>query len=362
MVGVLEDLVMTETPSNDGTLIKAGIGMTAALVRRLLGETAETVEVDGRPHLRLRGGSANPVLVLCHLDTVWPAGTTRRWPFHVADGRASGPGVFDMKAGLVQALYALRSVGCADRVTLLITSDEEIGSPSSRALIEEEARGCRAALVFEPSANGALKTARKGTSMYRLLVEGRAAHAGLEPQRGVNALVELAHQVQALAALGDASVGTSVTPTTASAGTTMNTVPASALVDVDVRAWTAEEQSRVHEALSRLRPVLPGAALHLTGGVNRPPLESEQSATLADLADRCAQRLGLPPLGRAEVGGASDGNFTAALGVPTLDGLGAVGGNAHAEGEYVDTRLLGERAELICAVLEELTADDWGAE
>jgi glutamate carboxypeptidase len=178
----------------------------------------------------------------------------------------------------------------------------------------------------------------------------------------VNALVELAYQVQALVALGDASAGTSVTPTTASAGTTANTVPASALTDVDVRAWTAAEQVRVHEALSQLRPRLPGAALHLTGGVNRPPLESERSAMLADLADRCAQRLGIRPLGRAEVGGASDGNFTAALGVPTLDGLGAVGGNAHAEGEYVDTTLMGERAELVCALLEQLTGDDWGSD
>jgi glutamate carboxypeptidase len=253
-------------------------------------------------------------------------------------------------------------VACQDRVTLNITSDEEVGSPSSRALIEEEARGCRAALVLEPSANGALKTARKGTSMYRLLVEGRAAHAGLEPERGVNALIELAYQVQAIAALSDDVAGTSATPTTASAGTTMNTVPASAGVDVDVRAWTAAEQTRVHEALSQLRPRLPGASLHLTGGVNRPPLASERSETLADLADRCAERLGIRPLGRAEVGGASDGNFTAALGTPTLDGLGAVGGHAHAEGEYVETARMGERAELVCALLEQLTSDEWGTQ
>jgi glutamate carboxypeptidase len=357
MLGVLEDLVMTETPSDDLVRVAAGIGLTSALVRRLLGQQPELLEVDGRPHLRLRGGAPEPVLVLCHLDTVWPAGTTRRWPFQVVDGRATGPGVFDMKAGLVQALYALRATTRQDAVTLLVTSDEEIGSPSSRALIEEEARKSRAVLVLEASADGALKTARKGASMYRVLVEGRAAHAGLEPERGVSALVELAHQVQAIVAVGDPAAGTSVTPTTATAGTTTNTVPARAELAVDVRAWTTAEQARVHGTLSGLRPHLPGATVTVTGGVNRPPLEAERSLALADLADRCAARLGIRPFGRAAVGGASDGNFTAALGVPTLDGLGAVGGNAHAEGEYVDVSFLAERTDLLRAVVEHLAVD-----
>jgi glutamate carboxypeptidase len=362
MVGVLEDLVMTETPSNDSALIKAGIGLTSRLVHELLGQTPEILEIDGRQHLRLRGRSSRPVLVLCHLDTVWPAGTTRRWPFSVVDGRATGPGVFDMKAGLVQALYAISALTRQDSVTLLVTSDEEIGSVSSRSLIEEEALRSRAVLVLEPSADAALKTARKGASMYRVLVEGRAAHAGLEPERGVSALVELAHQVQAIVALSDPVAGTSVTPTTASAGTTTNTVPAHAELAIDVRAWTAAEQMRVHEALSRLRPHLPGASLRLTGGVNRPPLESERSVALADLADRCAGQLGIRPLGRAAVGGASDGNLTASLGIPTLDGLGAVGGNAHAEGEYMDVTVMGERSDLVRALLEHLAADEGGAQ
>jgi glutamate carboxypeptidase len=359
MVGVLEDLVMTETPSNDTALIRSGVSLTSRLVHGLLGQAPEILDVDGRQHLRLRGGSPSPVLVLCHLDTVWPAGTTARWPFSVTDGRATGPGVFDMKAGLVQALYAISSVTRQDGVTLLITSDEEIGSVSSRSLIEEEALRSRAVLVLEPSADGALKTARKGISMYRLLVEGRAAHAGLEPERGVNALVELAYQIPAIAALSDPAVGTSVTPTTGSAGTTTNTVPAQAEVAIDVRAWTAAEQARVHEALSALRPHLPGASLRLTGGVNRPPLEPDRSVALADLADSCAEGLGLRPFGRAAVGGGSDGNFTAALGVPTLDGLGAVGGNAHAEGEYMDVTAMGERTDLVRALLSHLTADEW---
>jgi glutamate carboxypeptidase len=178
----------------------------------------------------------------------------------------------------------------------------------------------------------------------------------------VSALVELAHQVQAIVALSDPVAGTSVTPTTASAGTTTNTVPAHAELAIDVRAWTAAEQMRVHEALSRLRPHLPGASLRLTGGVNRPPLESERSVALADLADRCAGQLGIRPLGRAAVGGASDGNLTASLGIPTLDGLGAVGGNAHAEGEYMDVTVMGERSDLVRALLEHLAADEGGAQ
>jgi glutamate carboxypeptidase len=356
MLGVLEDLVMTETPSDDRALLDQGMRLTSALVHRLLGEVPEALESGGRPHLRLRGASPRPVLLLCHLDTVWPAGTTARWPFAAGGGRATGPGVFDMKAGLVQGLYALGAAACQDDVTLLVTSDEEIGSPSSRSLIEAEARRSRAVLVLEPSADGALKTARKGVSMYRLAVTGRAAHAGLEPERGVNALLELAHQVRAIAAL--TADGTSVTPTTASAGTTTNTVPAHAELAVDVRAWTVAEQDRVHRELSALRPVLTGAALELGGGVNRPPLEATRSAVLADLADDCAAALGLAPLGRAEVGGASDGNFTAALGVPTLDGLGAVGGNAHAEGEWLDTTTMTDRAALVQALLERLTGPE----
>lgn len=354
MLGVLEDLVMTETPSTDVDRLRIGMALTATLAYRLLGEVPEVLETSGRPHLRLRGGARSPVLVLCHLDTVWPAGTTARWPFAVQDGYATGPGVFDMKAGLVQGLFALSSVTCQDEVTLLVTSDEEIGSPSSRFLIEQEARAARAVLVLEPSAAGALKTARKGVSMYRVAVEGRAAHAGLEPELGANALVELAHQVHAVVALADPAAGTTVTPTTATAGTSSNTVPAAAAMDIDVRAWTAVEQQRVHEGLAQLVPREAGTVLRISGGVNRPPLEAARSTRLAALADRCAHELGIPAPGRAAVGGGSDGNFTAALGVPTLDGLGAVGGNAHAEGEHVDVAAIPQRAALLRVLVERI--------
>ena len=271
MLAVLEDLVMTETPSNDSERLETGVRLLSGLINRLLGEAPQRLNIDGRPHLRLRGATGSPILVLCHLDTVWPAGTTERWPFNVADGNATGPGVFDMKAGLVQALYALSDTPRASDVTLLVTTDEEIGSPSGRALVENEAARAQAVLVPEPSQQGALKTARKGVSMYQLHVNGRASHAGLDPERGINALVELAHQVPRIAALSRPDVGTTVTPTTASAGTSSNTVPAAAQVAIDVRATSRAEQERVHAALQGLMSVTSGATLDLRGGINRPP-------------------------------------------------------------------------------------------
>lgn len=354
MLAILEDLVMTETPSDDQPRLHDGIRLLSGVMDRLLGEVPETVEVGGRQHLRLNASGQRPVLVLGHLDTVWPAGTTGRWPFAVQDGRVTGPGIFDMKAGLVQGLYALSTLSRRDDVAVLVTTDEEIGSPTGRALVEDEARRARAVLVLEPSAGGAIKTARKGVSMYRLDIEGLAAHAGLEPERGVNALIELAHQTPRIVSLANPELGTTVTPTTARAGSTTNTVPASAEMSIDVRAATAVEQERLHAALQGLSPVVQGAAIQLSGGINRPPLQHAASSGLMTLASRCANVLGLAPLRQASVGGGSDGNFAAALGVPTLDGLGAVGGNAHAEGEYVVTAAMPERAALLSALIEAL--------
>jgi glutamate carboxypeptidase len=357
MLGQLERLVMTESPSEDLALTARCADLVGDLVQELLGERPQRLEVEGRPHLLLRSGAERPILLLAHLDTVWPAGTVADWPFSVDGDWATGPGVFDMKAGLVQGLHAVRASG-VDGVDLLVTSDEEIGSPTSRALIEREARRARAVLVLEPGVEGAPKIARKGVSMYRLLVHGRASHAGLEPEAGVNALVELAAQVGAVHALGSPEAGTSVTPTVARAGTTTNTVPAGAEFTIDVRAWTAGEQHRVDAALRSLAPTIPGASLELLGGVNRPPLEAAASTALMALAARCAGALGivLPP-GQA-VGGGSDGNFTAGIGVPTLDGLGAVGHGAHARGERASVSALPERAVLVAALLRSLSRDE----
>lgn len=356
MVADLERLVMVETPSDDPAAVDRGCAVVADLVHEVLGERPRRLEVDGRPHLLLQTGSAPPVLLLGHLDTVWPVGTTVRWPFSSDGVRATGPGTFDMKAGLVQGVRALALGIDLDDVALLITSDEEIGSPTSRQLVVDCSRNAAAVLVLEPSAAGALKTARKGVSMYSLDVTGRAAHAGLDPESGVNALLELGDQLRAVAALADAEAGTVVSPTRARAGTTHNTIPATATADIDVRTWTVEEQQRVDEALRQLQRVRPGATVALRGGVNRPPLEVGASAALFDRAVRCAARLGLPAPTGAAVGGGSDGNFSAAAGVPTLDGLGAVGGHAHAEGEHVLLAAMPERAALVHALITDLVS------
>lgn len=353
MLADLESMVGVESPSDDLEATAACATHTEALAECLLDARPEHCWSSGRVHLRWVFGQPR-VLVLGHVDTVWPKGTLARWPFQVADGRATGPGAFDMKAGVVQGLHALSTLDSLDGICLLLTTDEEIGSPTSRDLIEETAQGLDATLVLEPSAAGALKTARKGVSNYKVEVTGRAAHAGLEPEKGVNALIELAHQVLAMEGLARADVGTTITPAVAAAGTATNVVPARASVTLDVRAGTVEEQERVDEALRNLKPVLNEAGLRVEGGINRPALAESSSSALYAKAQGIASRLGLPDLTSRSVGGASDGNFTAGLGVPTLDGLGAVGDGAHAEGEWVQVSAMPDRAALVAGLITEL--------
>jgi glutamate carboxypeptidase len=251
MADDLGALVACESPSADLDAVARSAEVVAALGARLTGAEPERIVLEGRSHLRWRFGAGDRVLLLGHHDTVWPVGSLADHPWRITDGRAYGPGCFDMKAGLVQLFHALAAVGHVDGVTVLITGDEELGAPSSRALIEAEARHASAVLVCEGSASGgALKTARKGIAMYEVRVHGRAAHAGLEPWSGVNASVEVAHQVLALAELGgDDAGGTTVTPTVLAGGTTTNTVPGEATVRVDVRAPSRAEQQRVDVAL-----------------------------------------------------------------------------------------------------------------
>jgi glutamate carboxypeptidase len=357
LLPALGELVSCESPSTDAEATRRCGELAAELVRVRLGAEPERIELGGRTHLRWTWGTPR-VLLLGHLDTVWPTGTLARWPFSVDGDVVTGPGVFDMKAGVVQAVAALSQLPSLEGISLLLTVDEELGSPTSADLVVESARGCRAALVCEPSAGGALKTARKGIGLYQLAITGRAAHAGLEPEKGVNAGVALAHAVLGIAGLGDPGLGTTVTPTLASAGTTTNTVPAEARVAVDVRAAVPAELPRVDEALRRLleavASAVPGVGVELTGGVNRPPLDASSSAELFALAQQVAVRLGMPALQGVSVGGGSDGNFTAGAGVPTLDGLGAVGDGAHAEGEHVLASHLEPRARLLAGLVEEL--------
>ncbi|WP_406234878.1 M20/M25/M40 family metallo-hydrolase [Nocardia sp. NBC_01009] len=293
------------------------------------------------------------VLLLGHFDTVWPVGTTADWPFSVSDGIASGPGTFDMKAGIVQAITAIELLPDASHVSVLLTSDEEVGSATSRDLIEDQARKAGAVLVCEPSADGgAVKTGRKGIANYRVEVTGKAAHAGLEPELGVNAGIELAHQILSIAGLS--STDTSVTPTLLAAGTTVNTVPEYARCDVDARSWTTAALAEVDRAMRVLAPHLPGAVVTVTGGIDRPPFEEAIAESLFAEAAAAARELGLPPLLAVRSGGGSDGNLTAAAGVPTLDGLGAVGGHPHARNEHVDVNAMPAQAALLAVLLARL--------
>jgi glutamate carboxypeptidase len=293
--------------------------------------------------------------MLGHLDTVWPHGTLARWPQPLRTAETiTAPGVFDMKAGVVQGWYAMRAIGSPAGCGMLLTTDEEIGSPVFRPVIERVAAGAGSVLVLEASADGALKIGRKGTSIYQVRVTGRAAHAGLEPHKGINALLELADQVRDIAALGSGDL--TVTPTLAHAGTTTNTVPAEALVHVDVRAATTADQHAVHARMLGLAPYRSGAAVEVSGGPNRPPMEPAQGADLLRRAQVAARELGLGDIPAVSVGGASDGNFTAAIGIPTLDGLGAVGAHAHADGEYAEIAEMPRRAALVAALTEALLA------
>ncbi len=355
----LRELVECESPSADLAAVARSADVVARIGTARLGIAPEYLVSDGRTHLRWRlGDGPSRVLVLGHHDTVWPLGSLARHPWSIEGNVLRGPGCFDMKAGLAMAFHALAELDERAGITLLVTGDEEIGSPSSRELIEEEARSASAALVLEASADGgALKTERKGVSLYDVRVLGRAAHAGLEPERGVNATLELAHQALVVSALSDRETGTTVTPTVARAGTTTNTVPAEGSFSVDVRVRSLAEQNRVDVAMRSLRCVVPGASLEIAGGPNRPPLEAAASARLFSRAEALAAELGLPGLVAAAVGGASDGNLTAGVGTPTLDGLGAVGGGAHADDEHVLVDALPGRTALLGALVSDLMTD-----
>lgn len=355
----LKHLICLESPSSDQSAVAASARHIGGIVKNRLGVAPELIEVDGCSHLRLRfGAGPRQVVIITHHDTVWPLGTLARIPFSITEGILRGPACFDMKTGLAMAIHALSLLQQSlpadglDGVSLLITGDEELGSHSSRSLIEEEARGCAAAYVLEASGDGgALKTERKGVSLYRLTIVGRAAHAGLEPEKGINAGIELAHQILAAAQLGDSELGTSVTPTTLDAGSTSNTVPADAHLSIDVRACTATEQHRVDDAIRGLAPVLTGSEIVFSGGINRPPMEGTSSARLFARAVNLAGEMSLGQLSSVAVGGGSDGNFTAGIGVPTLDGMGAVGGGAHAVSEHVIVDEIASRTALLAALI-----------
>ncbi|MGI5262107.1 M20 family metallopeptidase [Streptomyces angustmyceticus] len=347
MIEDLRTLVETESPSRDLAALTESAKVVAEVIESRLGGQAVLVESEAGPHVHWSGGGDPAVLILGHHDTVFPLGTLERRPFMVEGGHATGPGVFDMLGGLVQAVHGLATLDDRSGVEILVTADEEVGSRSSRALIEARALACGAVLVVEGAAEGgALKTGRKGCGTFQVSVTGRASHAGLEPAAGVNALIEAAHQVLDIAALDRPDRGTTVTPTVASAGTLDNVVPAEATVVVDVRVESAAEKERVESAFAALAPHLDEAQIAVTGAVSRPPMPESASVELFALAENL-----LPGIDGTAVGGGSDGNFTAALGVPTLDGLGAVGGGAHADHEYLVVEAMAERANLVAGLV-----------
>jgi glutamate carboxypeptidase len=363
MISRLSELVRIESPSRD----KAALDTLAALLAGRLRDVGAAVEIvpngQGGDHLigRFSGPAGQPpALVLGHFDTVWPIGTLERMPFRLDEcGRAHGPGVFDMKASLVMFLAVmeqLRKLGhvLPRPIWVLFTSDEEIGSPTSRELIEKLAVGSAYALVLEPAlADGGLKTARKGVGRFHLDVEGRAAHAGVAPQQGRNAIVELAHQILKLEDLQDLAAGTTINVGVIRGGTTTNVVPAHASAEIDVRVSSRAEEARIESALRELCPVNPANRLALRGSFNRPPMErTAANATAFEKARQLVRAGGLGfELSEGSSGGGSDGNFTSALGIPTLDGLGPRGAGAHADDEHILLDSLPERAALLQLLL-----------
>ncbi len=367
ILGIAEELVSFESPSRD----KAALDRLGARIAELLRAAGGSVEMvpneKGGDHILARfTGPADrrPALVLGHFDTVWPHGTLAKMPFRVDRHRACGPGIYDMKAGLAIFLRPIdNSLFDTSRtaprpIWALFTSDEEIGSPTSRGLIEDLARRCAYVLVLEPPlADGSLKTARKGVGRFRIDVEGKAAHAGVAPQEGRSAIVELAHQVVRIQDLQDLEAGTTLNVGVIQGGTTTNVVPAQASADIDVRVAALAEARRVETALRSMVPVTAGTRLEVSGGFNRPPMERTPAiAALFEQARRIGRSIGLE-LTEGSTGGGSDGNFTAALGIPTLDGLGARGGGAHADDEHILIDSLPERAALLSALLFELEVE-----
>jgi glutamate carboxypeptidase len=302
------------------------------------------------------GSPEGGTLLLGHLDTVWPAGTLAVQPWRVENGRAYGPGVFDMKAGIAVARAVLAAVARESprpAVSLLLVPDEEVGSAASRELTVSLARRHRRVLVLEPSQDGAAKVARKGCGTFQVRFSGRAAHAGLEPERGASALAEMARFALFLERVADPSKGTTLTATLARSGSAANVVPEAAEVSVDGRAWSLDEAERASAAIRGYSPADAGVSVSVEGGFDRPPLEpSAASTALYEAARRLAAGLGFA-LGAARVGGGSDGNFTAAAGVPTLDGLGPRGGGAHARDEHVFLDDLQVRAALVAALVSQ---------
>lgn len=363
MVAQLAQIVEMESPTYDKPSLDR-LGAFLADQSRALGATVKMLQQSqAGDHVRASwnvGDDTGGALILCHMDTVWDLGTVTKHPVQIEDGKLYGPGAFDMKGGIVNTLWAmraLRELGLPPSrpVTLLINSDEETGSHTSRPIIEAEALKHDVVFVLEPAQppHASLKTWRKGTGGFRVSVSGLAAHAGADHEKGINAIEELAHQILAIQSFTDYETGTTLSVGVVSGGTRTNVVPARAEARVDVRVMNAKEAARIQVKMQSLKPHLNGTTVEVSGGVNRPPMvRTPEIAALYAKAEALAAEMGFQ-ITEAGSGGGSDGNFTAALGVPTLDGMGVVGDGGHAIHEHIVITSLPERAALLAAMIRE---------
>jgi glutamate carboxypeptidase len=357
-------LVLAESPSDDKAAVDACMSIAATQARALGGRVkvhkqkkfGDVLETRFGP--RSRDGAAGRILLLGHLDTVWPTGTLRTMPGRIRNGRLWGPGSLDMKAGVAMAFTAIEMLAEADllnrELVLLLNSEEEVGSPVSRPITEHLARECAAVFVLEPAQGLAYKTTRKGTGNWRIDIKGVAAHAGVDFQKGVSAIRELARVVERVSGWTDLKRGLTVSVGVAGGGTKTNVVPAEAWAEVDVRIARAADGPRIERMFSGIKSMDKGCTLTVTGGINRPPMQRTRGTVrLFQRARALSSELGIA-LNEAATGGASDGNFTSALGVPTLDGMGAVGEGAHASHESILIEHLAPRTALLAGMLAEL--------
>lgn len=358
----IQQLVEIESPSRDEAGSRMAVVWIEDELRRISDDfRIERIPVEGfGEHLVVRAfeGESKPVLLLGHTDTVHPRGTKERNPTRIEDGRLYGCGTFDMKANIViilEVLRAFKEFGLTPPrpITILLSCDEEIGSHSGRPIVEREAANAEYALVCEPSADGRAKTGRKGTGMFTIKAHGIPAHAGLEPEKGASAVLELSRQIQKLHDLNDLEKGTTVNVCLVSGGTASNVIPAEAECEVDVRFSSMKEAARIEKAITNLKPFDPKVGVEVVGEINRPPMERSRAVLkLYERARKTALKFGYE-LGETTVGGASDGNFVAALGVPLLDGLGITGNGAHTLDEHVLVDDIPKRALLLARLILE---------
>jgi len=361
LLNQIRKLVLAESPSDNKAAVDACVALAAAHARALGGhvkihrQRAFGNVLEARFGPRTRTGAAKPVLLLGHLDTVWPLGTLKSMPFRVAEGRLFGPGALDMKAGVAMAFTAIELLTQAAlfnrEIILLLNSDEEIGSPVSRPITERLAAECAAVYVLEPALGLAYKTARKGTGNWRIDVQGIPSHAGVDFEKGASAIRELAHLVESVSGWTDLKRGLTVSVGLAGGGSKTNVIPAEAWAEVDVRIARKADGARIDRKFVTLKPRDKRCSLTITGGINRPPMERTRGTVkLYRQAWSLAAELGFK-LDEAATGGASDGNFTSALGIPTLDGMGAVGEGAHARNESIVLEHLAPRIALLAGLL-----------